>query len=548
MGPGARSSRTRAALLAMALAAALALPGVGAIDPGLSGSSPHSPIRISTGAPTAALNQGPLVAVTPPTFWSLDLQTNNSSGVWSDATVRAFLNATPFTWVRYGELTEECNISADRLYASNGTVVPGGCLYNLTAFKDWCWSRTPHCHAVLPLPGENNNSAEDASIARWIVQTIGFQPDYWSVGNEPSGWKHYGIPWTQWSPQDNSTPTPLAYAFDLKAAITAVRGVDPSAKFMGIEAACACQKPAWFQDIVRVDGARISALGYHSYPWGGSYNETLDQFYGALSSVNNISTTYAHMRAEITGRCARCSTLPIYLHEYNAGPGNGHTNFSGGYANAVFLAASVTQALRANVTQFTVFNLQSNLSAFGYAMINRTDVVGPTGILFSNVLDHLVRGSVYATGFSPGFPGLWSVLTVGPGSGTLLVINTNLTQTLTFSPSGVFSASKHVSSIAWHPGARFPAVTNATLQPSYSVGPQGILLLSVPARAVHGPARVGAAGAPTSVQRTGAAPVLPWESGVGPVLGGVVSAVLLRRAPVGLAGNVMRGTAGARPP
>jgi hypothetical protein len=431
------------------------------------------------------LSKGPLVAQTPSTFWSLDLQTNISNGVWTDPTVRSFLNQSPFNWVRYGELTEECNITSNTLYAPNGTVVTGGCLYNLTAFKQWCWSRTPHCHAVLPLPGENNNSGEDAYIAKWIVRTIGFQPDYWSVGNEPTGWKHYGIPWTNWSPSDNSTPTPLAYAMDLKAAITAVRAVDPAARFMGLEAACACEKPIWYQEIIRVVGARIGAIGYHSYPWGGSYNETLNQFYGALGSTTNITNTYARVRADIADRCARCDTLPIFLHEYNAGPGAGHTNFSGGYANAVFLAASVTQALRANVTQFTIFNLQSNTSTFGYAMINRTDSVGPTGILFETVLNHLVRGRVYGDQIHTMIPGIWSALTVGAGRATLLVVNTNLTQNLTIATKGLFTPGSNSSTIAWNPGHRFPVTTVRHLLAAYTIGPQGILLVSVPAGTLH---------------------------------------------------------------
>ena len=61
----------------------------------------------------------------------------------------------------------------------------------------------------------------------------------------------------------------------------------------------------------------------------------------------------------------------------------------------VFLAASVVQALETNVTQFTVFNLQTNGSSFGYSLMNQTDAVAPTGLLFSAVLSHLVRGWVY---------------------------------------------------------------------------------------------------------------------------------------------------------
>jgi hypothetical protein len=197
--------------------------------------------RAAAGAVGTA-SAGPLVAVTPRTFWSLDLQTNSSSGVWTDSSVRSFLNQTPFTWFRYGEGTEECNITANIMYAPNGSSM-GTCQYNLTAFKLWCVSVTPRSHPVLPLPGENNNSAEDAFIADWIVHTLGFQPDYWSIGNEPQYWKHYGIPWQNWSVLDNSRATPVAYAIQLKAAISAVTALNPGPKFMGLDSARSCDHP-----------------------------------------------------------------------------------------------------------------------------------------------------------------------------------------------------------------------------------------------------------------------------------------------------------------
>jgi hypothetical protein len=198
---------------------------------------------------------------------------------------------------------------------------------------------------------------------------------------------------------------------------------------MGLESGCSCDH-AWLRAVARIDGARIAALGYHSYPYGGSLNESLQRFLDPLVSTKNITSTYADVRATIAGLCARCPQLPIFLHEYNAGPGSGHTNFSGTYANALFLAASTVQALRANVSQFTIFNLQSNLSTYGYAMMNLTDNVGPTGLLFSKVLNHLVRGSVFGTHLNTTVPSVWSVLTENGARGSLLVVNANLTQSI----------------------------------------------------------------------------------------------------------------------
>ncbi|HZY69546.1 MAG TPA: hypothetical protein VFF67_01015 [Thermoplasmata archaeon] len=433
--------------------------------------------------------RGPLLAVESPSFWGVGVHTNLSNGIWTDPTVRGFLNATPFRWFRYGTETEACNVTANIDYGDNGSPLAGGCAYNVTAFKLWCQGQTPTCHSILPLPGENNNSAEDAYIAQWIVHAVGYQPDYWWIGNEPSLWDHYGIPWANWSTADHSTPTPLAYAVGLRSAIRAVSKVDPGARFIGLESTSSNDR-AWFQEIVRIDGPLIGAIAYHSYPSGGSTNETLSQFLAPLHGSKNITSTYAAVRSDIAGLCSRCGTLPIFLHEYNAGPGYAPSNFGGTYANALFLAASTTQALKANVSQFSIFDLQANLTTDGfdgYAMINRSDVVVPTGILFSRLLGHLVLGSVYAAPVTTGAGGVWSVLTEGPTHATLLVVNTNLSHPLRLRLSSLFINGSRGTVREWYPGLSLPTNVSGKLASYYVVPIEGMLLVTVLRGSVHGP-------------------------------------------------------------
>ncbi|MCI4331249.1 MAG: hypothetical protein L3K19_05320 [Thermoplasmata archaeon] len=425
------------------------------------------------------------MAQTPGTFWSLDLQTNTSSGVWSDPAIRGFLNETPFSWFRYGEWTEECNITANVMYGSNGSSV-GPCSYNLPAFKSWCLSVTTRCHVVLPLPAENDNPVEDAYIASWIVHTVGIRPQFWSIGNEPMLWKHYGIPWANWSSHDRSRPTPREYAQQLRTTIHDVLAVDPGARFMGLEAACACDRP-WLTEVARVDGGRIAAIGYHSYPFGAAVNESLPQFFSPLQSHLNISSTYSDVRNTVNGACTGCSRLPIFLHEYNAGPGNRPSGWGGSYANALFLAASVTQALLANVTQLTIFNLQSNSSQFGYSMINATDSVGPTGLVFSKVLSQLVRGDVYDPRLNSSVPGVFSVLTQHAGRTTMLVVNTNLTSPFVLQTGALLRPGSNATAISWNSTLPAPVTGSSAILGNYTVPPEGLLLLNVSSHAVRGP-------------------------------------------------------------
>ena len=432
------------------------------------------------GSATATLpaSPGAALAQTPGTFWSIDAQTRCSTCLETNASVRAFLNQTPFSWVRYGQGTDSCNETTNTAYTSSG-VVSRGCGFNVTALKAWCVSQVTPCHAILSLPGENNNSLEDAAIAKWIVSTVGFQPDFWSIGNEPTGWTHYGIPWTNWTSADASPATPLAYALDVKAAIAAVSAVDPGAKFIGLEAACSCNT-AWLQDVASIDGASISAMAYHSYPSTGSTTPTLAQFYAPLASSSNLTGSYASVRAAITGRCGSCATLPIFVNEYNAGPGWAPSTQAGTYANAVFLAASVTQALRANVTQLTTYNLQTDSkSSFGFSFMNGNGVVGPTGAVFAQLLSHLAMGTVRAGTVSSGATGVWSVVTQNATAESLLVVSTNLTRSISLPATGTFLGGLAGTSYQWSPALGAPNVSRGTVAASYTLPAQGILLVTV---------------------------------------------------------------------
>jgi len=430
------------------------------------------------GTPGTLVGGSSVTATTPTSFWSLDVVTNTAKGISSNSSITSYLASTPFTWVRYGVDSDTCNISANKQYADNG-VASVGCGYDISALKTWCNSRTPHCHSILALPGENNNSAEDAAIAKWIVTTQGFQPDYWTIGNEPMGWTHYGIPWTSWKTTDASKPTSLAYAFDVKAAITAVTAVDSAAKFIGVEAACDCNTN-WFQDVAKIDGSKISAIAYHKYPSTGSTSETTSDLYALLGSSKNLSTSYATVRAAMASYCTSCATMPIFVNEYNAGPGWAPSTVSGTYANAVFLAASAVQALRANVSQLSIYSLQTTATgSYGFSLLDSKTSVGPSGVLYSKLLSHLTVGQVLSTQVSTSLSGVWSVVTKSGTHESLLIVNTNQVTALALTLGTGFPQSLSASIYQWAPGLAAPTVTTGALALGYSVPAEGILLLTI---------------------------------------------------------------------
>ncbi len=486
---GDGSGRSTSALWAVALLGLIVLSGAivplvatsslgttGAHLPlagGVLGPRPETP----AGLP-APMTIGSRIATTSPTFFGVVPQTTASGGLTGDSAIGSFLNSTPFSAFREADMSDQSNVSANVEYGSNGQVV-GAAPLNLSGYKAWCSAHRPGCVTILDLPGENNNSAEDRYIANWVVHTEGFQPTYWSIGNEPELWTHYGIPWTRWSPSDSSTPSPMAYAYDLKSAIAAVRAVDPGARFVGLEADCVCTS-SWFQDTAWVDGPNLSAIAFHAYPsLSSTTSETLSTFYGALASSVNLSSSYAAAQSDIRGYCSNCSSMPIWVTEYNAGPGWSPSNYAGSYANAVFLGASVAQGLLANVSDLMIFNLQSDGSGYGYSLLNSANTVGPTGLLYSGMLEHLATGAVYRPSFAGEPADVWSALTMNATTESLLVVNTNLNSGVTFGTRDVLPAGNGTI-YSWQTSQSGPTAASGPVPGNLTVPSQGILLVDVP--------------------------------------------------------------------
>ena len=448
-------------------------PSPGGAPPGPAPSAGASPLLV-----------GPQIASTAPDFFGVVAQTATPTAIATDPAIGAYLTQTPFRWYSYTVDTDNCNMSSNLFYSDNGRV-SSPCPFDIPAFVTWCTAQVPTCHSILKLPGENNNSAEDAYLAGWIVHDLHFQPSYFTIGNEPMLWSHYGLPWTAWRSTDHAHPDPLAYAIDLRNAIYAVRAVDPVARFIGIESDCACSAKDWMATTARVDGSLISAVGYHTYPSTAlRTNETLAQFFDPLPSPTNITASYQLVRAAIAGQCPTCPTLPIFVTEYNSGPGRGATQWAGTYADAEFLAASTAQALRENVSLFVTYNLQSggvgNSSTIGWGLLRHNDSVGPEGLLYAELLSHLALGDVNATTIPTAVTNVWSVATSNATTRSLLVVNANLTQPLAVNLTGAVGpgnlSGAQMYSWQWSDPAPLVGPASTTVE----LPPLGMVLIDLP--------------------------------------------------------------------
>ncbi len=510
----AEARRERAVVGIVVLLTVLAAAGLVVVAVYTAPSSAGPPAKI-----TAQLDPVGWVGPFPAHFWAVSSHTAEPTGLISDPTVQTLLNASPIRFLRDGGGADLCDPITNTAYAANGSI-SGGCDYDVAALKAFCTSTAPTCSSILQLPGENNNSAEDAAIADWEVHTVGFQPTYFAIGNEPSLWTDYGIPWTSWNASDNSTPTPIAYALDVRNAIAAVRAVDPGARFVGIEAATP-HAASWFTTLMEVDGPNLSAIAYHLYPSGAGTNEpTASQLYAELKGGSNISVTYDLVRQSVQSACA-CAGPQIQIGEYNAGPVEAQAGIypplDAQYPNAVFIAASIDQALEAGVPVLTFFDLQSGISSFDFGMLNSMNELSPVAQLYETVL-HDFAGAAVENLTVAGSPNTWAAaLVTNHTTGrqvSVLISNPQVATEVVLNVSRLFGPGTEATTISWSPSTAGPTTTyDARIGPNVTLPPQGILLINATLPLANGTGPSPAGGsiglAPATPDRQVTSPFLP---------------------------------------
>lgn len=421
-------------------------------------------------------------------FWGVNAQTAKADSISSDSGVGNLLNNSSVRSVRYGQQTEECDLLNNTLWSAGaaGGTHTNGCPFSIPAFKQWCVAATIQCHSIIELPAEIDNPTLDAQLAKYIVTNLSFQPTFWTVGNEPTGWTHWGKMWWNWKTGDALTPTATQYASELLNVTAAVLAVDPGAEFIGLEAACDCNT-AWFTAVAQaaVGHPEIYAIAYHQYPTATQSTTQSDSVFlqplDNSTHPENLSASYHQVWNAI--QCGTCEkSLPIEVDEYNHGSSTTPPPADGQYVNALYTVASIAQAEEVNLTRFVFFDLQtSSTSSFGYSMLKGNDAIDPVGTLYQNLTGSFTPGgSVYNVSVKTVATNVWSSLMVNANNYTLLVANANLTDTLNLSVSGVFPTGGTGTVISWAPSQNAPTVTHGVvIATHYTIPAEGLLFLRV---------------------------------------------------------------------
>jgi len=259
----------------------------------------------------------------------------------------------------------------------------------------------------------------------------------------------------------------------VKNYLAAVSARFPSDKYIGIEASGPGPQGGYTPDSAQSTGSKLSAMAYHFYPALNGAGTSLSQFYGGLEGQFNITWSANQFRASVDQNCAPCKNIPIEIGEYQSGPSLNLSPLTLTYAGAPFMAASMIEALRANVSLFSPFDAP-------YFINYTTGAIEPEGLLYQRIIANMTMGTDYATNLSaPGVGGLFSILIKNGTHESLLIVNTNTTQAIRLPiSSGLFPVGSTGSYWQWNSAFPGPSVQRSvTLPTSYVVPEQGILLI-----------------------------------------------------------------------
>ncbi len=401
-----RSARRRlvggigAVLLALVALGAAAWAGGGL----LSGSTGRIGYTAAFLNGTVTVTPTSAIAQLPPSFWGGNLGPNTPVS----GPLATLLARSPIGFARWpgGAAGDGINYTTGLVTNLTGAVSPA--VTNLSAFVTWC--RSAGCHALLELPGEIDDPATAAYDVAYTERTLGFRPDLWAIGNEPALWSHFGAPWSRWSGAPTGNATPATYAALVHAYISAVRAVDPTARFLGLDGVGTggYGDASWIRATLAENGPNVSAVGIHVYPAGSPPfgGASLNQFYRNLTGSRSLPARIASARAAVESGCPGCGPVPVLVTELNVGVLQGsYLPYATGFPEVPAVAALLAQGMAANLTGAYLSQLETPSAG---AWLSAAGTVHPLAQLYTEIL--------------PDFPGRIVGCTVVAGGGGLVAV------------------------------------------------------------------------------------------------------------------------------
>jgi hypothetical protein len=415
----------------------------------------------------------------PSAFWGVDVEPTQRFNSQDAAAV----GATPVTYIRFpgGALGEEFNYTSGVITAPNGAQTKADT--STAEFVAAC--KTIGCHAILQIPTEIDNTHAAAYYVSYVVHTLGYQPAFWEIGNDPAAWTHFDVPWSEWKTKGGGNVTPLPYANLVHTYIAAILKVDPSAKFLALGSGMGdlqngvptYAKP-WVEELAKVDGSELAGVSVHSYIQGKTPSDPTDaDLFANLRGIYSIPDEVAADRADIKAGCSSCTNMNVYITEDNAAEDNSYTNLLTSFAGTLYLAAETTQALSLQVPNVDWFCYHCG---FAGAWSQNTLKWQKQYYLFSDLATQLKSETLPTTVSGPST--LYGIATYSSSGGLALMlvnVDTSATVTVNIANSGFVIDRSGVTEYSWVNGASLPSKSTVTLSSTVKVPALSILLLTV---------------------------------------------------------------------
>jgi hypothetical protein len=511
----------------------LGAPGNSLLAPTAGAATPSATSYYSASVTTAALRDA---QATPWTFWGV----NVAAVQQFTKTDASSVAQTPVNFLRYpgGLLGEELNFTSDVVTNNNGATQKAST--SVAAFVAAC--RSIGCHAIVQLPVEIDQPQTAAYYARYVVHTLGFQPAYWELGNAAPGYKHFGVPWSKWGRERGEGMNPTLFADTVARYITAVKAVDSGARFLAFGSGMGATDYAkqWIEEIVAVDGHRLSGISLHSYYIGSVPKDpTWSDLFANLNGYYSLPKQMAADRGFIRDTCATCH-LKVFVTEANAAENNRYDSLLSTFAGTLYLAADATQALNLRINNVDWFCYDAHYPG-AWRVDNHYQM---QYTLFAKMLTQLKGKVVPSTVSGPST--FYAVATYGFSGLALLMVNlaTGKYVNVDLAKAGFVLGSK-VDVSQWVNGASHPESTTRTLRDTLSLPPLSITVLSVGRSGVVGAAApvVGPLVGPNGTSQAAAPTSGGLFGSVGPtpvVVGGLGAPLALPSGPGVVVERILR--------
>ncbi len=360
------------------------------------------------------------------------------------------------------------------IYNSTGAGAPAPS----TAAQFVTWCRHVGCQAIVTVPGEIDSPGYAAQEVAYFEGALHFTPAYWEIGNEPALWEHFGVAWANWSALPRVPPTPDQYASEVAAYISAMRAVDPAARFIGLPGvgSGASSESTWLSATIAGNGANLSAVAVHVYPAGVLANATPSEFYRSLAGPENVPARYAAAQSVVATRCPGCD-IAVLIDELGPGNGDAVPPDLTGFPMGLYDATEALQAMGVNASAAVFWVAQGGYPA---AWVGPDGAATPVATLFTELL-HPLPNELLVSRTTPTGTGLTAVALRGAGNASravLLVTNTNLSTAFRLRgslPDPIAGGELTV----WTAGGVLRAPLAASAAPIWSIPPSSVVRIDL---------------------------------------------------------------------